>query len=353
MSSWRSATTSIYGRCIGIAPSAALTAAILYHEAKVETIIVREDTRLRDLSSPILLSRLVKNTKRIFFEIPVDRERELRRVTVPCGNVDFDIFVLGTNHRTLRSSQDVKKLLTLVRPDVIFVELCRDREEMLHDETYAESEYYTAAKYRRGEQVHERRKTPFLLLGDRPTCVSDLRWWEGLETVAGRIFTFFLWPFILPVRDRLWGHKILIQERDTFMAYKLQKSCAYYIEQEAETEVDDSINGPEMGTCAQIKALKTERKSSITLNSFFQETCLDFHSEVVKEPKQNPSIVAIIGSNHLDGVCALLENERVWSPEMMLQVVETERYTRNHPYTLGITNDIEEYDRGVREDSNR
>ena len=162
------------------------------------------------------------------------RKRELRHVTLSCGGIGFDIYVLGTNHQTARSNKDVKRLLNLVRPDVIFVELCRGREEMLYDESYDKSEYYTAAEYRRGEQAKtdKQAKVPFLMLGDRPVRVSDQRWFEGIKSAANRIAACLVWPFILPMRDRLWGHEILISERDTFMAYELHKSCAYYIEQQ-------------------------------------------------------------------------------------------------------------------------
>jgi len=157
------------------------------------------------------------------------------------------------------------------------------------------------------------------------------------------------------------------------MAYGLHKSCAYYMDQQSQAKngskilslkkPDNDVEKLSMAgmntTCAQLQALKREQKSSITLNKFFHESCLDSppsrekkDSTETTKTKKNPAIVAIIGSNHLEGVCTLLENERVWSPEMMLQVVETERYTRDHPYTLGIVNHVEEYDRGVRVNSN-
>ena len=272
-----------------------------------------------------------------------------------------------------------------MKPNLIFVELCRDREEMLHDEIYSSSEYYAAAEYRRGEQQSQyqsdktAQKMPFMMMGDRPYHVSDQRWWEGLETLSYRIITYLLWPFILPLRDRLWGRTILIDERDTFMAYEIHKCCGYYIDeqqqqqqQQQQTEVvgvrekdltiTNNTEGDMKSTCTRLTELRRKQNSSLTLNDYFQAMCLDnipsFNNKELAnndndEAKlqlqwQRPSIVAIIGSNHLDGVCQLLENERIWSPEILMDVVHTARYPKAHIYTQGIVHNVEEYDRNVR-----
>ena len=354
-SSWRSAAINIYNQCIGILPSLTLTTGVLIHQEIDSTLA--------------------------FFTIPLPQKRELRHIIVPLrGRINFDVYVLGTNHCTLRSTNDVKKLLQLVKPNLIFVELCRDREEMLHDETYSSSEYYAAAEYRRGEQQSQSQsddkttqKMPFMIMGDRPYHVSDQRWWEGLETLSYRIITYLLWPFILPLRDRLWGRTILIDERDTFMAYEIHKCCGYYIDeqqqQQQQTEVvgvrekdltnNNNTEGDMKSTCTRLTELRRKQNSSLTLNDYFQAMCLDnipsFNKELANNDNnesklqlQRPSIVAIIGSNHLDGVCQLLENERIWSPEILLDVVYTARYPKAHIYTQGIVHNVEEYDRNVR-----
>ena len=97
-------------------------------------------------------------------------------------------------------------------------------------------------------------------------------------------------------------------------------------------------------------ALKRAQKSSTTLNAYFETMCHlgDYSNNKAKEEPKQPSIVAIIGSNHLDGVCGLLKNERLWPSKIQMDVVHTERYSKSHPYTQGIVNDVEEYDRGVR-----
>eukprot|EP00578_Thalassiosira_sp_NH16_P028279 CAMPEP_0181096068 /NCGR_PEP_ID=MMETSP1071-20121207/10839_1 /TAXON_ID=35127 /ORGANISM="Thalassiosira sp., Strain NH16" /LENGTH=323 /DNA_ID=CAMNT_0023178459 /DNA_START=256 /DNA_END=1227 /DNA_ORIENTATION=+ len=291
-----------------------------------------------------------------FFTIPDDCKREVRHIFITCDNIKFDVYVLGTNHQTRRSNQDVKRLLNLIRPDMIFVELCRDREEMLYDDLYTKSEYYVAAEYRRmelkaGGGVNQT-STPFLMLGDRPCRLSDLRWWEGLESGLGRFVSFLLWPFLLPFRTRLWGHEILINERDIFMAHELQKGCSYYIKENSDSEPISSANSDTMmSTCGRLKELRDTQKSSLTLNSFFQTNCVTPWPK--KGDKQNPSIVAIIGSNHLHGFCDLLDSERNWSPYAMMQVVETQRYSRDHPYSKGIVNNVEEYGRAERERSNQ
>ena len=275
-------------------------------------------------------------------------------LTIPQPNINS----IGTEHQTIRSKNDVTKLLNLVRPNLIFVELCRGREEILYNESYNKSEYYAAAEYRREEQAKERQVMPYLILGDRPYHVSDLRWWEGLETVAQKVISYIVWPFIMPLRDRLWGHTILIDERDTFMAYEIHKSCAYYIEEQQQQrqqmtqtkESNNIIDSNRGSTCTRLLALKRAKQSSVTLNAYYETMCHlgDYSNNEAKEEPKQPSIVAIIGSSHLDGVCDLLKNERLWPSHIQMNLVHTERYSKSHPYTRGIVNDVEEYDRGVR-----
>ena len=85
-------------------------------------------------------------------------------------------------------------------------------------------------------------------------------------------------------------------------------------------------------------------------NAYFETMCHlgDYSNNIAKEEPKQPSIVAIMGSSHLDGVCDLLKNERLWPSHIQMNVVHTERYSKSHPYTQDIVNDVEEYDRGVR-----
>jgi pheromone shutdown protein TraB len=142
------------------------------------------------------------------------------------------------------------------------------------------------------------------------------------------------------------------------MAYELHKSCAYYIEQQHEqnaneTSANNTATRDRMSICTELVAMNRAQKSSLTLDAFLQSTCLDTSLSNNKEQPKQPSVIAIIGSNHLEGVCKLLENERVWSHRALSEVVETIRYPRNNAYTLEIVDGVEEYDRGIRENSNR
>jgi len=347
MSYWSS---SVYKRSIGILPSIAITSSVLFYNQIIDDpppIITRWITKFQTTILP-------------FFATPIIHKRELRHVVVPCGTINFDVYILGCNHRTIRSSDDVSKLLQLVKPDVIFVELCRSREEILYDEVYNKSEYYAAATYRR-DQGDMQQKIPLLMLGDRPLRISDRRWYDSLETVASQITSYLIWPFIMPFRDRLWGHEILINERDTFMAYELQKCLSYHTSEEEDTNarrlalevpvaasLHSAINSDKRSTCTRLLELRRAQTSSITLNAYFQAMCGILPIIKSKESRRQPSVVAIIGSNHLDGVCKLLENEKIWSSKVLSDVVSTERHNENHPYTMGIVNDVEEYDRNVR-----
>jgi len=340
-------SSSIYKRSIGILPSITITSSVLFYN------------QIIDDPPPIITQwrRKFQTSILPFFATPIIHKRELRHVVVPCGTINFDVYILGCNHRTIQSSDDVSNLLQLVKPDVIFVELCRSREEMLYDEVYNKSEYYAAATYRR-EQGGMQQKIPLLMLGDRPLRISDRRWYDSLETVASQIISYLIWPFIMPFRDRLWGHEILINERDTFMAYELEKCLVYYTSEEEDTKVRRlalevpvatlHINSDKRSTCTRLFELRREQTSSITLNAYFQAMCGILPIIKSKESRRQPSVVAIIGSNHLDGVCKLLENEKIWSSKVLSDVVSTERHNEDHPYTMGIVNDVEEYDRNVR-----
>eukprot|EP00957_Ditylum_brightwellii_P038294 2895473-Ditylum_brightwellii.AAC.1 len=106
MSSWkRLASTRIVRPWIGIAPFVALTTVVVYQQVEAENgKTSRWFTKFNE-------------TIARFTETPVDKKRELRHIVVPCNDSNFDIYVLGTNHRTSHSNQDVTKLLNVVRPD--------------------------------------------------------------------------------------------------------------------------------------------------------------------------------------------------------------------------------------------
>lgn len=286
------------------------------------------------------------------FAAPFVHERELRHIVVPCGNTDFDVYLLGTNHRALASRQDVTNVLELVKPDIIFVELCRDREEILDSDLYEDSEYYSAAQYRCQQmEKFPSMPTSMLILGDRPYRTGDLRWWESIESTTGRIATFLLWPFLLPFRARFMGHTFYIEERDTFMAYTLHKGCVYYVEQntkgqarseQSETKVA-AVTAERKTLCSKFFSHTSSTRSS-PVNAYFTDACSVTRDDIsVDKPTRNPSLVAIIGASHLDGICSLLENERDWPIEMMLEVCESERHPRDSKRTQDLARDVEEY----------
>ena len=293
------------------------------------------------------------------FVAPIVHKRELRHVVVPCGNVDFDVYLLGTNHRARASRQDVQNILELVHPDIIFVELCRDREEILDDDTHEDSEFYVAAQYRSRQINNAQMKTPVLLLGDRPYRTGDLRWWESIESTTGRIAAFLLWPFLLPFRGRFMGHQHYIEERDTFMAYAMHKGCAYYVEQKADCQARAKLSEltkavpvtlKKKSLCGRFTSQTTMSSArSLLIDTFFTDVCsvsgTHRYDEKDDKPTRNPSLVAIVGASHLDGICSLLEDERVWPIEMMLDVCESKRNPRNSKVTQGLARDVEEYDR--------
>ena len=49
---------------------------------------------------------------------------------LPCTGGGF-VYLVGTSHFSLESNEDVRKVMRLVRPDVVVLELCAARAEML------------------------------------------------------------------------------------------------------------------------------------------------------------------------------------------------------------------------------
>ena len=346
------ASKALYGCCLSAAPASAAYMAYSYvshHQSEKS-----DEQKNAIINNEEQTAGGIRGFVASLFVTPIVHERELRHVVVPCGNVDFDVYLLGTNHRGRASRQDVQNVLELVHPDIIFVELCRGRQEILDD--YEDSEYYVAAQYRSRQINNAQMKTPVLLLGDRPYRTGDLRWWESIESTTGRIATFLLWPFLLPFRARFMGHQHFIEERDTFMAYAMHKGCAYYVEQKADCQARAKLSKSKVVTarpekkslCGRFTSQTMSSARSLLIDTFFTAVCSvsgTHYDEKDDKPTRNPSLVAIVGASHLDGICSLLEDERGWPIEMMLEVCESERHPRNHQTTQNLARNVEEYDR--------
>ena len=228
------ASKALYGCCLSAVPASAAYMAYMYSYVSHHQSEKSDEQKNAIINNEEQTAGGIRGFVASLFVTPIVHKRELRHVVVPCGNINFDVYLLGTNHRAGASRQEVQNVLELVHPDIIFVELCRGRQEILDD--YEDSEYYVAAQYRSRQINNAQMKTPVLLLGDRPYRTGDLRWWESIESTTGRIATFLLWPFLLPFRARFMGHQHFIEERDTFMAYAMHKGCAYYVEQKADCQ---------------------------------------------------------------------------------------------------------------------
>ena len=351
------ASKALYGCCLSAVPASAAYMAYSYVSHHQSEKSDEQQQKSAIVNNEEQTGGGIRGFVASLFVTPIVHERELRHVVVPCGNVDFDVYLLGTNHRARASRQDVQNVLELVHPDIIFVELCRDRQEILDD--CEDSEYHVAALYRSRQINNTQMKTPVLLLGDRPYRTGDLRWWESIESTTGRIATFLLWPFLLPFRARFMGHQHFIEERDTFMAYAMHKGCAYYVEQKADCQARAKLSElakavtatpKKKSLCGRFTSQTTTSSArSLLIDTFFTAACslsgTHRYDENDDKPTRNPSLVAIVGASHLDGICSLLEAERVWPIEMMLEVCESERHPRDSQETQGLARNVEEYDR--------
>ena len=80
MNSWRVAATNTYRRCIGLIPSVTLTTGVIvFHEVEpLNSWMKKLHSSLVSFSAP-----------------PFIHKREIRHVIVPCGDINFDVYVLG------------------------------------------------------------------------------------------------------------------------------------------------------------------------------------------------------------------------------------------------------------------
>ncbi len=282
---------------------------------------------------------------------PLPTRRTLERIHIPLtSNTKVTVYLLGTSHVSNDSSADVRVLLNATRPDIVFLELCDQRINMLvppppqedvdnsdafpsnasfwdrvtlvrqrsgmsrssamgtvlltsvQDE-YAESlgvelggEFHAAWDYC---QVHR----PICILGDRPLQITLLRAWESLswwgKTKCLVALLWSSWQKPNPEELREWMQSILQGDSDV-----LTESMA---------ELRKSFPSLE-------RVILKERDAYLACKIF--QTCrhLDY--------RENHTMVAIVGAGHGKGICQWLTDGNGQTPEQILsEIVQTKKHT--------------------------
>ncbi|KAI2490484.1 TraB-like protein [Fragilaria crotonensis] len=286
---------------------------------------------------------------------PLPTRRTLERIHIPLSsNTKVTVYLLGTSHVSNDSSADVRVLLNATRPQIVFLELCDQRINMLappppppsldENETtknafpsnasfwdrvqlvrqrsgmshssamgtvlltsvqdeYAESlgvelggEFHAAWEYC---QVHR----PICILGDRPLQITLLRAWESLswwgKTKCLLALLWSSWQKPNPEELREWMQSILQGDSDV-----LTESMA---------ELRKSFPSLE-------RVILKERDAYLACKIF--QTCrhLDY--------RENHTMVAIVGAGHGKGICQWLTDGNGQTPEQILsEIVQTKKHT--------------------------
>lgn len=264
---------------------------------------------------------------------PLNQRSTLQLVRIPISAENHvNIYLLGTSHVSNDSSADVQLLLHHTEPDIVFVELCEQRVNLLTSEpsreeaefdqntsfwqqvkhvqegagqsrmaavstvlltsvqkNYADSlgvelgsEFSASYQYvkRLAQSNSANLRVPILLLGDRPLQITLLRAWESLslwhktKVVVGLLWSSFKRPNNEELRE--WMHSILTADNHTDVLSESIK------------ELQDHFPSLE-------RVLLQERDAYMACKLYQMATML---------PKQqNYTCVAIVGAGHGPGIC--------------------------------------------------
>lgn len=274
---------------------------------------------------------------------PLPSRRTLERIHVPLtSNTKVTVYLLGTSHVSNDSSADVRVLLNASQPNVVFLELCDQRISMLAppiqqegfppnatfwdrvkmvqqgsgmskssaigtvlltqvQDDYAESlgvelggEFRVAWEY-----CQEHR--PICILGDRPLKITLLRAWESLswwgKTKCMVALLWSSWQKPNPEELREWMQSILSGDSDVLT--------------ESMTELRKAFPSLE-------QVILKERDAYLACKIYQTCRCLN--------PRENHTMVAIVGAGHGQGICQWLTDGNGQTPEQILsELVQTKR----------------------------
>ena len=297
---------------------------------------------------------------------PLSSRRTLERIQVPLtSNTKVTVYLLGTSHISNDSSADVRVLLNSTHPQIVFLELCNQRINMLVPSSLAEGNHRhdvvdsvngtgsddnhtnrTASNAKFWDRVKMVQQTsgmpksvamgtilltqvqddyanslgvdlggefqvaweycqvnrPICILGDRPLRITLLRAWESLSW----------WGKVRCLVSLLWSslQKPNPEELREWMQKILLGGTDILTESMA--ELQKSFPTLE-------RVILKERDAYLACKIF--QTCRYLnHSE-------NHTMVAIVGAGHVQGICKWLTDGNGNTPEEILsEIVQTKRH---------------------------
>lgn len=278
---------------------------------------------------------------------PLPNRRTLERIHIPLSSTTrVTVYVLGTSHVSNDSSADVRVLLNASQPDVVFLELCDQRINMLapaaapDDEeqgfppnatfwdkvkmvaegggmskssamgtvllTQVQDDYAESLGVELGGEFRVaweycKQNRPICILGDRPLKITLVRAWESLSWWGkAKCMAALLWSSLQkpdPEELREWMQGILQGDSDM-----LTESMA---------ELRKSFPTLE-------RVILKERDAYLACKIY--QTCRYLN------PKDNHTMVAIVGAGHGEGISQWLTDGNGQTPEQILsEIVETKK----------------------------
>ena len=206
-------------------------------------------------------------------------------------------------------------------------------------------------------------KRPHLILGDRPLAITLARCWESLswfgklKVLVGLILSTFHKP--KPEELRAWIQKILdddetdllkasledlrkhfptlerviIQERDAYMACKLYQLCRGMLVSAARssTTTTGGLPLPDSHGNHNNHHQQAYAGSSTNHPNSHELSTLQQHEQDQRQQQQHPKpivVAALVGAGHVPGICAWLTNKsHPQGPEAMLAtLIETKKF---------------------------
>ena len=135
------------------------------------------------------------------------------------------IHLVGVIHYTKKSQEDVSNVIRQTQPNVVFVEVCEDQKDLLTDEVSPEFEMATAfqeAQKIPGCQLHFGDLDAEIII---KRCLATVPLSDVISYFTpGHDFTFQKFIFSPALI------KVIVEERDTYMAHELKKITENLIE---------------------------------------------------------------------------------------------------------------------------
>jgi pheromone shutdown protein TraB len=297
----------------------------------------------------------------------LQRRSTLQLIRIPTSqNTQVQVYLLGTSHVSNDSSADVTLLLEHLKPDVVFLELCEQRVNLLtpaeenNDECVDSSNSTDSSLWKRVQQIQQHSnmtklsafstvlltrvqhryadslgvelgsefrvayeyciskphgRRPLLILGDRPLQLTLLRawehlsWWETCKVIVSLLWSSLQKPN--PDELRQWMQSILESHDTTDL-------------------LTESIHELRKHVPSLERSIITERDCYMACKLHQMSMMLPRHLNI--------TCVAIVGAGHCEGIQQWLTNSSRSNgkspPQLLHDLVQTKKFSQHDVASL-------------------